>query len=81
VRSHLTLVRIEIVKNSANNKYWRGVEKREPSYTVPGRVSWCHSGGVGEKQIGSFAAVEFFAYFENLALVSHIISKSFSPSH
>ena len=40
MRYHLTLVRMEIIKNSANNKCWRRVEEREPSYTVTGSVGW-----------------------------------------
>ena len=39
MRYCLTLVRMTIIKKSANNKCWRSVEKREPSYTVG--VSWC----------------------------------------
>ena len=38
-----------IVKKSINNKCWRGVEKREPSYTVAGNVNWCNHYG---KQYG-----------------------------
>ena len=39
VRYHLTLVRMAAIQNSTNNKCWRGVEKREPSYTVDGNAN------------------------------------------
>ena len=38
-RYHLTPVRVAIIKKSTNAG--EGVEKREPSYTVGGNVSWC----------------------------------------
>ena len=40
MRYHLTLVRMAIIKKSTNNKYWEGVEKKEPSYTAGGNVNW-----------------------------------------
>ena len=40
VRYHLTPVRMAIIKRSANKKCWRGVEKKEHSYTVGGNVNF-----------------------------------------
>ena len=40
MRYHLTLVRMAIIKKSANNNAGEGVEKREPSYTVGGNANW-----------------------------------------
>ena len=39
VRYHLTLVRMAAIKKSINNKCWRGLEKKEPSYTVRGNAN------------------------------------------
>ena len=39
IKYHLTQIRIAIIKKSANNKCWRGMEKREPSYTVGGNAN------------------------------------------
>ena len=39
MKYHPTLVRMAIIKKSANNKCWRGVEKRERSCTVGGNVN------------------------------------------
>ena len=37
---HLMMVRMTTIKESTSNKCWRGVEKREPSYTVGGNANW-----------------------------------------
>ena len=50
-RYPLTLVRKAIIKKLANNKFWRGCEKREPSYTIGGNVNWCSH--YGEQYRGS----------------------------
>ena len=39
MRYHITLVRMGIIRRSTNNKCWRGVEKREPSFTVGGNIN------------------------------------------
>ena len=39
MRYHLIPVRVAIIKNSTNNKFWRGSRKRDPSYTVGGNVN------------------------------------------
>jgi len=38
-RYPLTMVRKAIIKKLANNKFWRGCEKRESSYTIGGNVN------------------------------------------
>ena len=46
VRYNFTLVRMDIVNKSTDNKTAEGVEKRELSYSVSGTVSWYnHYGG------------------------------------
>ena len=45
MRYHFTPVRMAAIQKSTSNKCWRGVEKREPSYTVGGNANWyCHCG-------------------------------------
>ena len=39
MRSHLTLLRMAFINKSTHNKCWRGVGKRQPSYTVGGNVN------------------------------------------
>ena len=36
---HYTPVRMAAIQKSTSNKCWRGVEKREPSYTVGGNAN------------------------------------------
>jgi hypothetical protein len=38
-RSHLTPVKVAIIKNTTNNRCWQGCRKKEPSYTAGGNVS------------------------------------------
>ena len=40
MRYHLTPVRMAVIKNSTKTKAGEDLEKREPSYTVGGNVSW-----------------------------------------
>ena len=40
MRYHFTLVRMAIIKKSTNNNARKGVEKREPSYTISANISW-----------------------------------------
>ena len=40
MKYHITPIRMAIIKRSINNAV-EGVEKREPSYTVGGNISWC----------------------------------------
>ena len=49
MRYHLTLVRVAIINKSTITSAEKGVEKRKPSYTVGGDVSWCSHYG---KQYG-----------------------------
>ena len=39
MRCHLTPVRMAAIKKSKNNKCWRGLEKKEPSYIVGGNAN------------------------------------------
>ena len=39
IRYHLILVRMAIIKKSANNKCSDGVEEREPPYIIGGNVN------------------------------------------
>ena len=39
MRYHFMPVRMAAIQKSTSNKYWRGVEKREPSYTVGRNVN------------------------------------------
>ena len=39
MRYHFTPVRMAAIQKSASNKCWRGVEKKEPSYTVGGNAN------------------------------------------
>ena len=52
VTYHLTQVRMAVIKKSTNNSAGEGLKKREPSYTVGGKVNWysCY----GEQYGGSF---------------------------
>jgi len=40
MRYHLTPVRMAIIKNLQITNAGEGVEKREPSYTAGGNISW-----------------------------------------
>ena len=45
MRYHLTPVRMGKINKAGNNNFGEDAEKREPSYTVGGNVTWCsHSG-------------------------------------
>ena len=52
MRYTLIPVRMAIIKKTINNKSGEGIEKREFSYTVGGKVNWysCY----GEQYGGSF---------------------------
>ena len=39
MRYHFTPVRMAVIQKSTSNKCWKGVEKREPSYTVGGNAN------------------------------------------
>ena len=51
MRFHLTLVRMTIIKESTNSKYWRRCGKKGTPYTVGGNLSWCSHCG---EQYGGF---------------------------
>ena len=39
VREHLTPVRMAVIKENTNNKYWQGCGEKEPFYTVGGNAN------------------------------------------
>jgi hypothetical protein len=39
LRLHFTLVRIAIIKNTTNNRYWHGCGQKEPSCTAGGNAN------------------------------------------
>ena len=45
MRYPLIPIRMASIKNSTNNKCWRGWRKKEPSYTVSGNVNQCRHCG------------------------------------
>ena len=51
MRYRLTLARMALIKKSTNNRCWRGLEKKEPSYAVGGNVNWY--GHYGQQYGGS----------------------------
>ena len=64
VRYHLTPVRMAIINESTNNRFWRGCGEKEPSYTVGGNVNWYNHygkqyGGASENYIGVPVVVQW----------------------
>jgi hypothetical protein len=51
LRFHLTPVRINIIKNTNNNRCWWGCEEKGTLYTACGNASSCYHLG---KQYGGF---------------------------
>ena len=45
MRYHLTPLKMTVIKKFINNKCWRRVEKKKPSYTVGGSVNWYRHNG------------------------------------
>jgi hypothetical protein len=54
LRFQLTPIRIVIIRNTTNNRCWRGCGKKEPSYAAGGNASWCNHSG---KKFGDFLKI------------------------
>ena len=58
MRYHLTLVRMAIINKSANTNAGKGVEKREPSYTVGGNTNWYNHYGKNSMAVPQFLSID-----------------------
>ena len=62
-----------IIKKSTNNNSEEGVEKREPSYTVGGNVSWCSH--CGKQYEDSFKKLKIEPPYDPAIIPGHVSDK------
>ena len=56
MRYHLTSAKMAIIKSLQIINAGEGVEKREPSYTIGGKVNWCNH--YGKQYVNSLKTIE-----------------------
>ena len=78
VRYHLTLVRWSSLKSLQITKTGKVVEKREPSYTTDGNVSWCSHYG---KTVWRFLKKPELPYDPAIPLLGIYLNKTTNKIH
>ena len=74
VKCHLTLIRMDIIKQSILINPGEGVEKKEPLYIVSGNVNWCNHYGKQQRVSLKKLKIEL-PYHPAIALLSVYLEK------